>query len=260
MPLINGEGIGTNGARSVFGESSAEYWPVSPTAPVRIRGYREEDRTAIRRLCCDTGFMGEPIDSVFLDRELFADLFTGAYLEHEPQWALVAEAEGQIVGYLLGSVRKDFDFVLMRNGLPIASKMLYKLLTGQYASHPRSERFVRWLLTCGYHEQPKHPADAAHLHFDLDRRYRGRGVLRQLWDVHEQRLRATGVGHCYGAFFSHPGRRPEAVYARYGFSVFDRKRTTLFQPEIADVEVVCVHRELGEGPVSAPVKKHPCAA
>ncbi len=50
---------------------------------------------------------------------------------------------------------------------------------------------------------------------------------------------------CYGAFFSHPQRRPELAYARYGFTVFDRRRTTLFEPEIPDpVEVVCVCKTL----------------
>ena len=248
MPLINGEGIGTREARRVFGKSSADCWPASIAAQVRVRGYAESDRPAIRQLCCDTGFLGNPIDTVFKDRELFADLFTGPYLKHEPEWALVAEAEGRVVGYLLGSVRKDFDFVLMRNGFPIASKMLCKLLAGRYARHPRSGRFVRWLLTSGYQEQPKHPARAAHLHLDITNPYRGRGVGRRLWETYEQRLRSAGVNRCYGAFFSHPRRRPESVYARYGFSVFDRKRTTLFQPEICDVEVVCVQKEIGTTP------------
>jgi hypothetical protein len=35
------------------------------------------------------------------------------------------------------------------------------------------------------------------------------------------------------------------AYARYGFEVFDRRRTTLFEPEIREpVEVVCVCKSL----------------
>lgn len=247
MPLINGKTIGTRVAEGFPGESLSDDWSTSLTPKVWVRSYVPEDRPTIRRLCCDTGFLGKPIDSVFQDRDLFADLFTAAYLEHEPEWALVAEAEGQVVGYLLGSVRRDFDLVLMYKGLPIASKMLYNLLTGRYARHPRSRYFVRWLLTSGYQEQPKHPPGAAHLHMDLDDRFRGRGIARRLWRTYEQRLRSAGIKECYGAFFSHPHRRPESVYARYGFSVFDRKRTTVFEPEIPDVEVVCVHKVLPNG-------------
>ncbi len=247
MPLINGEGTSTREGRSVFGESPLVSWPDGDRTAVRVRAYVPSDRPGIRKLCCDTGFLGNPIDNVFRDRELFADLFTGAYLEHEPEWALVAEANGQVVGYLLGSISRIFDFVLMCNGFPIASKMVCKLLTGRYAQHPRSARFVRWLLTSGYQEQPKHPANAAHLHFDLANEYRGRGIARRLWDVYERRLRVAGVKQCYGSFFSHPQRRPESVYARYGFKVYDRKSTTLFQPEISNLEVVCVQKNLSNG-------------
>ena len=234
-------------AQSGLRESSPQAWPVPSPNAVRVRPYRASDRQAIRQLCCDTGFLGEPIDSVFQDRELFADLFAGPYLEHEPDWALVAEADGRVVGYLLGSVGKHFDFILMRNGAPVASKMLCRLLTGRYAHHPRSARFVRWLLTAGYYEQPKHPANAAHLHFNLDTAYRGRGVCQRLWLAFEQRLRNAGVTHCYGSFFSHPARRPELVYTRYGFNVYDRRRTTMFEPEMTDVEVVCMDKELRNG-------------
>jgi ribosomal protein S18 acetylase RimI-like enzyme len=241
---VSAEGIGTGTLRHSFHEPSLAQPKPWSQSEVHVRAYEPGDRRAIRKICCDTGFLGQPIDTVFQDRELFADLFTGPYLNHEPEWAFVAEAGGKVVGYLLGSTRKDFDFVLMRNGFPIASKMVYKLLTGKYTRHPRSARFVRWLVTSGYHEQPKHPPGAAHLHLDIVGAYRGRGVGRHLWASFEKRLKSAGVKSCYGAFFSHPGRRPESVYSRYGFSDFDRTRTTLFQPEIPDVEVVCVHKDV----------------
>ncbi|HVU99800.1 MAG TPA: GNAT family N-acetyltransferase [Verrucomicrobiae bacterium] len=243
MPLLKGEASGTSEYETVFINPEMEKTN-GKSHGARVRRYRESDRPAIRRLCCDTGFLGNPIDPVFHDREIFADLFTGPYLEREADWAFVAEVDGKVVGYLLGSVCKWFDLMQMRNGLPIASKTVGKLLTGRYASHPRSKRFVRWLLTTGYWEQPKHPAGAAHLHFNLQNEYRGRGIARRLWEAYEERLHAAGVKECYGSFFSHPRRRPEQAYARYGFSVFDRRRTTLFHPEMRDVEIVCMCRKL----------------
>ncbi len=226
--------------------------PVPVTIPVEIvgtalsiRSYRPADRAAIRRLCCDTGYLGNPVDDLFQDRELFADLFTNAYLKYQPGWALVAEADGRVVGYLLGAVSPYFEVFLMRCGFVTTIKMVLRLLAGRYSRHAPSRRFVGWLLTSGYREQPKHPPDAAHLHCDLEREFRGRGVMRRLWEVYEERLRRFGVTRCYGAFFSHPRRRPEAVYARYGFSVFDRRRTSLFEPAISDpVEVVCVQKSI----------------
>ncbi len=243
--LVKGAEIHSTGRATVFDEFVINHRPALLGKTVRIRSYRQSDRGAIQRLCCDTGYLGKPVDALFQDRELFADLFTKAYLDHEPEWALVAEADGRPIGYLLGAVSRHFELVLMRSGFVTAARMLVRLVAGRYSAHRQSRRFVRWLLTAGYREQPKHPPGAAHLHCDIEREFRGRGIMKRLWDVYEERLRLAGIGRCYGSFFSYAGRRPELVYARYGFSEFDRRRTTLFEPEIADpVDIVCVHRTL----------------
>ena len=71
--------------------------------PFLIRGYRRSDREAVRKLCCDTGFLGDPIDPVYEDRELFADFLTTYYTDHEPGSCFLLEVDGEIRGYLLGS-------------------------------------------------------------------------------------------------------------------------------------------------------------
>jgi hypothetical protein len=234
----------TSGA-DILGEFPINHHAVCIENKVRIRTYRKTDRPAIRNLCCETGFLGNPVDGLFRDRELFADLFTNAYLQYEPDWALVAEVDGRVIGYLLGAVSRHFDLTLMRSGFLTASKMIFRLASGRYSGHPRSLHFVRWLFTSGFWEQPKHPADAAHLHWDLERGFRGRGVCKRLWEVYERKLQRAGIKRCYGAFFSYPKRRPESVYARYGFRVYDRKRTSIFDREISGpVDVVCVHKEI----------------
>ncbi len=224
-------------------KTRSEAMPGDPS--IRIRAYHESDRSAICRLCCETGFLGDPVDPLFHDRELFADLFTRPYLDHEPGSVFVAEAHRQVIGYLLGSVGSNFGLVLLRSGFWTTSRMLLRLAGGRYNGHPRSRRFVRWLLTAGLWEQPRHPRDAAHLHFQLAKNYRGRGIAWRLWEHYEKEIRAASIKKCYGAFFSHAKRRPEMAYSRYGFQVFDRRRTTLFEPEIRDpVEVVCVCKTL----------------
>src|SRR5205085_10015258 len=70
-----------------------------------IRSYRSTDRAAVRRLRCQTGFLGELIDPVFDDHELFADFLTTYYTDKEPQSSFVLEIDGEIRGYLLGSRR-----------------------------------------------------------------------------------------------------------------------------------------------------------
>ena len=70
-----------------------------------IRGFRPSDRAAVRELCCRTGFLGNAIDPVYEDRELFADFLTTWYTDHEPESSFVLEMNGELCGYLLGSRR-----------------------------------------------------------------------------------------------------------------------------------------------------------
>jgi hypothetical protein len=216
-----------------------------PPLQVRLRQYRDSDREEVRRICCDTGFLGNRIDGIFRDRELFADLFTSAYLDNEPEWTLVAEKGGQVAGYLTGSVNPNFTRTLMRSGFQTVWKMLGRLLTGKYGDHPRSEQFVRWVLARGLLEQPKHPDGAAHLHLNLERPLRWGSVARRLLATFEGMVLAAGKDHYYVKFFSCPQRNPERMYDRLGFQIYDRVETTIFRPEIADpVYTVCSHKRL----------------
>jgi hypothetical protein len=236
--------------RSEILPGEADFHPkdTSERAPVwvRLRQYRDNDRQEVRRICCDTGFLGKSIDPVYQDRELFADLFTNPYLNHEPGWALVAENAGQVVGYLTGSVNPNFNRTLMLDGLQTACRMLSRLLTNRYSEHPRSEHFVRWLLARGLIEQPRHPEGAAHLHMNLEKPFRRGSVARRLLAMYEDMLFAAGIVHYYAKFFSCPQRNPENMYRRCGFQIYDRVETTIFKPEVADaVSVVCIHKKIG---------------
>jgi hypothetical protein len=212
---------------------------------VRLRRFQESDREAVRLICCETGFLGQPIDQIYRDRELFADLICNTYLDYEPEWTLVAEADGRVIGYLLGSASPHFHRNLMLSGFKTSCRMLARHLTGRYADHPRSEQFVRWVLYKGLKEQPNHPEGAAHLHFNLEKGYRQATIALHLWRTFQVMLQAIGMDHVYGEFFSCGQRNPERVYNRYGFRIYDRSETTIFQPEIPNpVSIVCAHKWL----------------
>lgn len=69
-----------------------------------IRSYRTEDRAAVRRICYQTGLVGNDVYDHYRDFESYADIFTSYYTDREPEHALVAELDGKVVGYLLGCV------------------------------------------------------------------------------------------------------------------------------------------------------------
>lgn len=66
-----------------------------------VREFRPEDREAVRRICFETGMMGDSIDGQYRDLESFADMLTSYYTDAEPESALVAELDGKVVGYML---------------------------------------------------------------------------------------------------------------------------------------------------------------
>src|SRR5437667_342528 len=129
-----------------------------------IRGYRASDRETVRKLCCNTGFLGEPIDPVYEDRELFADFLTTYYTDHEPESCFLLEVDGEISGYLLGS-RKPLQnqlYALYQNVW-----LFFRALTRYFRYNQRSRRFIRWLLMYGWHEVPARPRRVPHFHIHL---------------------------------------------------------------------------------------------
>ncbi len=215
-----------------------------PGSVVRIRQYEEKDRDAVRRICCDTGFQGEKIDVVFRDRELFADIATGPYLDYEPEWAFVAENADKVVGYMLASVSSRFVLNRTRTGIAALAGVALRLYSGRYSAHPRSEKFARWLLYRACVEEPRHPPGAGHMHFSIEKAFRGTGVGMQMWKVFERDFAAAGKNHYYGQFLSWRGRNIERVYSRFGFRTYSRKKTSIFEEEIPDLEMICMHKWL----------------
>src|SRR3954468_2791643 len=123
--------------------------------PFLIRGYRRSDREAVRKLCCDTGFLGEPIDPVYEDRELFADFLTTYYTDHEPESSFVIETEtGELSGYLLGSRRPLLNQLYsFYQNLCLFLRALLRYPRYQ----ERSRRFILWILMNGWREVPAAP-------------------------------------------------------------------------------------------------------
>ena len=129
-----------------------------------IRSYRASDRAGVRRLCCQTGFLGEPIDPVYEDRQLFADFLTTYYTDHEPESSFVLEADGEIRGYLLGSRRplQNQLYALYQNVW-----LFFRALARYFRYNERSRRFIRWTLVHGWREVPAAPRRVPHFHINL---------------------------------------------------------------------------------------------
>ena len=144
-------------------------------------------------ICCDTGFRGNPIDPCFRDRELFADFFTSYYTDYEPESATVAvdQESGEVVGYLLGSLRYRYCpfrqlLIMLTRVIPRA---LFRYLTFQY--NKESRRFLYWVVFRSAAQTPKAPPRAAHYHINLRPQYRTgpdvRGLMFRFWREAKER-------------------------------------------------------------------------
>jgi ribosomal protein S18 acetylase RimI-like enzyme len=191
-----------------------------------IRNYRDSDRATVRRLCCDTGFIGNPIDPVFEDRQLFADFLTGYYTDWEPESAFVLEVGGEVRGYLLGSrrpLRQQLYNIYQNAGLLLRGILHYP----RY--NTASRHFVQWILCHGWREVPAAPRRAAHFHINLLPDARNVATTRALMDAYLKYLHDHGVKRVYGQMVTFESRRGAKMFERYGFRVINKSEISKFK-------------------------------
>ena len=214
-----------------------------------IRSYRASDRGAVRRLCCQTGFLGEPIDPVFQDHELFADFLTTYYTDKEPESSFVLEIDGEIRGYLLGSRKPLWNqFYAFRQNVRLFLRALWR-----YPRYDeRSRRFIRWMISNGWREVPAAPRRTPHFHINLLADARKMSTTRALMSAYLSYLYRCGEKHVYGQIVTFESRRGEKMFERYGFKVLNRAEITKYKaiyPESVYLSTVIKNLETA-GPLS----------
>lgn len=147
-----------------------------------VRAYRPEDRPAVRRICFDTGLMGDTIAPQYADLESFADMFTAYYTDHEPQNVCVAEKDGRVVGYMMAALDTRKAYGPMRYALKHCLTRGVCFRPGTAGFYFRS--FVDTLVDLGSKKKkPKIDLDRypSHNHINLLPEARGGGVAVELF-------------------------------------------------------------------------------
>jgi hypothetical protein len=215
-----------------------------------IRGYQASDRDAVRELCCRTGFLGNPVDPVYEDRELFADFLTTYYTDHEPESFFVLEVDGELKGYLLGSRKPLLNqlYSFQQNIVLFLRALL------RYPRYKRcSRRFIRWMIMNGWREVPVAPARRPHLPITQLPEARKMSTTRALMSAYLSYLYGCGEKQVYGQIVTFESRRGEKMFERYGFRVMNRAEITkyrAFYPESVYLSTVIKNLETAE-PLSA---------
>jgi hypothetical protein len=219
---------------------------MSSDSSFTIRSYRKTDREAVRRLCCDTGFLGTPIDPVYEDRQLFADFLTTYYTDWEPESSFVIEIDGEIRGYLLGS-RKPLWNQLYSFWQNVS--LFLKALTRCFRYNAASRRFVLWILMNGWREVPAAPRRVPHFHINLLPEARKMSTTRALMSAYLSYLYRCGEKRVYGQIVTFESRRGEQMFERYGFKVLNRAEITkykAFYPQSVYLSTVIKNLETAE--------------
>ena len=210
-----------------------------------IRPYRPTDRNAVRRLCCETGYLGKAIDPVFEDRELFSDYLTRFYTDWEPESTFVLEQDGEVKGYLMGSRRPLLhQFHSFFLNLSLFARGIFR--------YPRynkaSKAFVRWILLNAWREVPAAPRRLPHFHFNMLPEAMGFGTTREMLVQFFHHLRAHGETHVFGQVVTFEERRGAKVFERFGFRVVEKKEITKYRAHRDEPVYLCtVLKDLNDG-------------
>ncbi|MFH0762896.1 MAG: GNAT family N-acetyltransferase [Candidatus Omnitrophota bacterium] len=193
-----------------------------------IRPYRQEDRPYVREIAWNTALMGEPASLFFDGKEVFTDFLTRYFTDYEPQSCFVAEVDGKVAGYLLGTRNSSTLSQVFRD------KMLLSLLSqaikkGVFLKKKNLLFFFKFLnsLLRGEFKMPdfsrQYPAT---LHINLKEEHRGKGCGSKLISAFFDYLLISRVPGVYLATMSEKGA---CFFQKQGFSLLYKGKRSYFR-------------------------------
>ncbi len=191
---------------------------------VQVRPAGEGDLEAIARLSHETLLLGREGSRVFPSEALWGELFVAPYLRRGC-CSLVAEEEGEVVGYILGACA-TWPLVLdLALRLPL---LLLRLLLGRYGPIlPHLRYLLRLLLYPG----PKAPRGRypAHLHIAVDPKTQGKGLGKALLSAFLDCLHAKGIK---GVQLSttRANQAARRLYRSLGFRLYAKRASPFWAP------------------------------
>lgn len=190
------------------------------TAPL-VRPYRPGDLEAVRTICCDTAFYGEPIERVLTDRPLIAESLLSYYAEIEPESFFIAEQESKVIGYLTGCLdTARFERIYARRILP--------RLLRQFVTHGHWHRRISWQMFISMFRAGRQQfrdrqrvitAYPAHCHVNLEAGARRTGTGTTLIETFFRHAREHRV---MGVHVSTATDQGKAFFAKAGFTMLAR--------------------------------------
>ena len=195
---------------------------------MRIRKYLPTDREVVRKICCDNGLLGDPIDPFIPDRKLWADASSKYYTDKEPESLFVAESRGKIIGYLFGCVDSRKEMAYRTRLAPrIFLGVLKNVLKAKHLSEIR--RLLKWSLTKYKIEMPGFPLHYAHLHINLIHGKRAKGTGTQLMNAYFEYLKTKKAEGVFAQVFKYGKQKSYKFFKSFEMEEFESRRNTLWK-------------------------------
>ena len=189
--------------------------------------YRPEHRASVRRICCETAFLGKHRRLFLQDDEALADFLTCYYTDYEAESCFVAEAGKQVIGYVIGA--KDVVRMGQITGTRIIPRLIGKyILRGAFLKTPHAlflaQVWRSWVkgefLVPDFSK--RYPAT---LHINIDRDWRSRHLGNNLIQQYFAYLRQH---HVHGVHCGTLSEGAKNFFQKIGFTVLhESKRSYL---------------------------------
>ncbi len=194
---------------------------------IKIRTYQAADRAAIRRISYETSFLHRP-HLFFDDPELVTDALTRYYLDFEPESCFVAEAQGRVVGYIIGTL--DMARMNYVYGVKILVPLVCKAINHKEFFRGKTMRFILNYLKSvlkGEFRAPNLTREyPSTFHINVEQDLRGKKVGSQLIERALSLLREKSVP---GVQFSAMTDEARDFFVRQGFQVIYSSRRSFLR-------------------------------
>ncbi|MEA2016198.1 MAG: GNAT family N-acetyltransferase [Actinomycetota bacterium] len=202
---------------------------MSKLEEIIIRAYKRSDREFVRKIACDTAFMGEPAENFFKGRKFLSDFLTRYHTDFEPESIFVAERDGKIAGYLSGA--KSEKKMISKFIITVLPGAFFKILFKGYAFKKKNFLFtlfnIRSFLKGEFYApsfiKKEYPAI---LHINIDKNYRGLGIGGRLIGAYLNYLKKEKIK---GVHIKTPSEKSFKFFEKLGFKMLYETRISYFR-------------------------------
>ncbi len=193
-----------------------------------IRKFKNQDRNFIRKIACDTAFMGEPCEIFFKGRDFLADLLTAYFTDYEPESCFIAEIDGKVAGYLTGTKNiKEFNKVFAFKLLP---KLIFYFFFKGIILSKKNMLFFFNLFRSMVRGELKSPdinkEYPAMLHINIEEHYRKMNIGTRLIENYLNYLQSENI---MGVHLNVKSMHASIFFEKMGFKkICEVKRTYFF--------------------------------